>query len=425
MELPLFCMQQRTGSGGGRKKMMSPGFSFPHDLYLCGGAGTPSSLQNPKARRHSETTEETSALRLLAAASIAVAQVERRQWWKPLLHRCLLQLRKAVMPLAAAFLREISFRCLHDLDAAPHMGEAASHADYDRVSAAAGDGGDDGRVHEWELGLPGGDDLVLLSQSLIPPELASAFRINPEPARTLLDVHRASQHTISNLRRINPSPAAAAALRSFHPFPSPAGEDDDPMAFEADEPSPKARRVDSAAAAEEAESSAPPPENSNDDHSARTLKRPRLVWTPQLHKRFVDVVAHLGIKNAVPKTIMQLMNVEGLTRENVASHLQKYRLYLKRMQGLSNEGPSSSDHLFASTPVPQSLREQQLPVPMPYAVPTMIPMPAYGMPHPHNGLGSPMGMVPVSNHQVGGGAFYGFEAHHYPYGAFGERQKDW
>ena len=26
------------------------------------------------------------------------------------------------------------------------------------------------------------------------------------------------------------------------------------------------------------------------------------------------------------------MSVEGLTRENVASHLQKYRLYLKRVQ---------------------------------------------------------------------------------------------
>ena len=58
------------------------------------------------------------------------------------------------------------------------------------------------------------------------------------------------------------------------------------------------------------------------DEQARTLKRPRLVWTPQLHKRFVDAVAHLGIKNAVPKTIMQLMSVDGLTRENVASHLQ-------------------------------------------------------------------------------------------------------
>lgn len=92
-----------------------------------------------------------------------------------------------------------------------------------------------------------------------------------------------------------------------------------------------------------------------DGNAARTLKRPRLVWTPQLHKRFVDAVGHLGIKNAVPKTIMQLMNVEGLTRENVASHLQKYRLYLKRMQGLSTEGPSASDPLFASTPLPPNL----------------------------------------------------------------------
>ncbi len=29
-----------------------------------------------------------------------------------------------------------------------------------------------------------------------------------------------------------------------------------------------------------------------------------------------------GVKAAVPKTILQLMNVEGMTRENVASHLQ-------------------------------------------------------------------------------------------------------
>lgn len=97
-------------------------------------------------------------------------------------------------------------------------------------------------------------------------------------------------------------------------------------------------------------------ENSNEESAAaRTLKRPRLVWTPQLHKRFVEAVAQLGIKNAVPKTIMQLMNVDGLTRENVASHLQKYRLYLKRMQGLSSDGPSVSDHLFASTPLLHSL----------------------------------------------------------------------
>jgi len=93
------------------------------------------------------------------------------------------------------------------------------------------------------------------------------------------------------------------------------------------------------------------PPSAAEEEPARTLKRPRLVWTPQLHKRFVDAVAHLGIKNAVPKTIMQLMSVDGLTRENVASHLQKYRLYLKRMQG-GGAAAAADDHLFASSPVP-------------------------------------------------------------------------
>ncbi|KAG0476951.1 hypothetical protein HPP92_013792 [Vanilla planifolia] len=59
------------------------------------------------------------------------------------------------------------------------------------------------------------------------------------------------------------------------------------------------------------------------DEPARNLKLSRLVWTPQLYKRFVDGVAHLGIKNAVPKTMMQLMSVDALTREDVASHFQK------------------------------------------------------------------------------------------------------
>ena len=35
---------------------------------------------------------------------------------------------------------------------------------------------------------------------------------------------------------------------------------------------------------------------------------------------------------------MQMMNVEGLTRENVASHLQKFRLQLKRENRLDDDG---------------------------------------------------------------------------------------
>ncbi len=42
-----------------------------------------------------------------------------------------------------------------------------------------------------------------------------------------------------------------------------------------------------------------------DLEQARALKRPRLVWTAKLHKRFVEAVEQLGLKNAVPKTIMQ------------------------------------------------------------------------------------------------------------------------
>ncbi|KAH9766054.1 Two-component response regulator ARR2 [Citrus sinensis] len=66
-----------------------------------------------------------------------------------------------------------------------------------------------------------------------------------------------------------------------------------------------------------------------------TLKKPRVVWSVELHQQFVSAVNHLGIDKAVPKKILELMNVPGLTRENVASHLQKYRLYLTRLSGVS------------------------------------------------------------------------------------------
>ena len=72
----------------------------------------------------------------------------------------------------------------------------------------------------------------------------------------------------------------------------------------------------------------------NEDSSA--LKKPRVVWSAELHQQFVTAVNTLGIDKAVPKRILDLMGVQGLTRENVASHLQKYRLYLKRLQGVGN-----------------------------------------------------------------------------------------
>ncbi|XP_057476319.1 two-component response regulator ARR2-like isoform X3 [Actinidia eriantha] len=84
-----------------------------------------------------------------------------------------------------------------------------------------------------------------------------------------------------------------------------------------------------------------------DDSS--TLKKPRVVWSVELHQQFVAAVNQLGIDKAVPKKILELMNVPGLTRENVASHLQKYRLYLRRLSGVSQH-PGGLNNSFMGPP---------------------------------------------------------------------------
>ncbi|XWS69399.1 hypothetical protein CRYUN_Cryun04dG0175800 [Craigia yunnanensis] len=81
-------------------------------------------------------------------------------------------------------------------------------------------------------------------------------------------------------------------------------------------------------------------ETDNDDPS--TSKKPRVVWSVELHQQFVSAVNQLGIDKAVPKRILELMNVPGLTRENVASHLQKFRLYLKRISGVAQQSGISN-----------------------------------------------------------------------------------
>lgn len=84
-------------------------------------------------------------------------------------------------------------------------------------------------------------------------------------------------------------------------------------------------------------------------------KKPRVVWSVELHQQFVSAVNQLGIDKAVPKRILELMNVPGLTRENVASHLQKFRLYLKRLSGVAQQsgglgGPNSFCGSVEQTP---------------------------------------------------------------------------
>ncbi|EOY24080.1 CheY-like two-component responsive regulator family protein isoform 2 [Theobroma cacao] len=60
-------------------------------------------------------------------------------------------------------------------------------------------------------------------------------------------------------------------------------------------------------------------------------KKLKVDWTPELHKQFVQAVDQLGVDQAIPSRILELMKVEGLTRHNVASHLQKYRMHRRHI----------------------------------------------------------------------------------------------
>ncbi|KAJ1286190.1 hypothetical protein BS78_03G333900 [Paspalum vaginatum] len=161
-----------------------------------------------------------------------------------------------------------------------------------------------GRVLEWEHGLPTAAELTPVSHPLISPALAAAFRI---------DVGGAA---FDSPLLAHDSPTSHL---SFH--------------CDEDEYEEEGRREGEG----ETEDAAP---GSGACRGGRAeKKKARMVWTPELHHRFVEAVAHLGDKGAVPKAIVRLMNVEGLTRENVASHLQKYRIYLKRTRAHAKPQP--------------------------------------------------------------------------------------
>ncbi|GJM84729.1 hypothetical protein PR202_ga00428 [Eleusine coracana subsp. coracana] len=78
----------------------------------------------------------------------------------------------------------------------------------------------------------------------------------------------------------------------------------------------------------------------------RDLRKSRLSWTMQLHCQFIRAVNSLGSEKAVPKKILEVMNVKHLTRQQVASHLQKYRLHQRKStQTLcKDDAASSSSH---------------------------------------------------------------------------------
>ncbi|GFP94586.1 transcription factor pcl1 [Phtheirospermum japonicum] len=77
--------------------------------------------------------------------------------------------------------------------------------------------------------------------------------------------------------------------------------------------------------------------NKKEEKEGQSQRKTRRSWSPELHTRFLQALQQLGGSHvATPKQIRELMKVDGLTNDEVKSHLQKYRLHTRR--------PSPSTH---------------------------------------------------------------------------------
>ncbi|CAA0821111.1 Two-component response regulator ARR10 [Striga hermonthica] len=66
-------------------------------------------------------------------------------------------------------------------------------------------------------------------------------------------------------------------------------------------------------------------------------------WTLELHEKFITAVKILGDGRCFPKDILELMNVPGLTRMQVASHLQKCRHGWQPSDGRRQKAPKPAN----------------------------------------------------------------------------------
>lgn len=140
------------------------------------------------------------------------------------------------------------------------------------------------------------------------------------------------------------------------------------------------------------------------DGEMGSTKKARVVWSVEMHQQFVAAVNFLGVDKAVPKRILDVMGVAGLTRENVASHLQKYRLYLRKMNNSSGgRGKSACPGMMLHPHQSQMQYYQQQDVPQGVALAHHTQRPQLGMSPYRAAPGFPMDLsIQQQSHVLGG-----------------------
>ncbi|KAJ8631146.1 hypothetical protein MRB53_024469 [Persea americana] len=111
-------------------------------------------------------------------------------------------------------------------------------------------------------------------------------------------------------------------------------------------------------------------------------RKARICWDAVLHNNFVKSIDQIGIDSTAQKKIVQPIDASGLSLKNVASHLQKHRLLLGRLNEPKNYVP------FRSPPSKSRLKMHPLPPKVGGPGPTSIP----NFPSPYN----PMGVQPTA-----------------------------
>ncbi|KAG9448916.1 hypothetical protein H6P81_008881 [Aristolochia fimbriata] len=115
-------------------------------------------------------------------------------------------------------------------------------------------------------------------------------------------------------------------------LPNPASSDDQYQIKEEDPSQSNSKEEEKNESVEEQNEEGTATDKSTGKRKAASSSSSSIIWDTELRARFLHVVELLGVDNCTPTKIHQLLNVPGLSKERIASHLKTHRKTLKRMQ---------------------------------------------------------------------------------------------